>query len=268
MNGYKTGGDWTDVTSIDRNEVVFDGRHKAYGAYYIRQRYKSALLIALLSGITIIALPVMLSYVFRGARELITPTTPDVVVNPTDVIIPITKPHVIPPHTPPPPKTPSTNNGAPPLVVDHLDTNKAPTPENHEISLPAGPTGTGTPTTDANPPSPGTTVPTVEDNEPKQWVNDMPKFPGGKIEEYLAGKLQYPPEAIEVGRQGIAYVSFVIERDGSVSNVTLKHGIANGDDLNKEAMRVISEMPKWSPGKQDGHPVRVQFVVPIHFKIQ
>lgn len=131
-------------------------------------------------------------------------------------------------------------------------------------------TGNGTDSSTIAVPTPGgegSPVPAV-DNTPRAWVNKMPKFPGGKIEDYLAEKLQYPADEVKLGIQGTAYVSFIIEKDGSVSNVKLVRGISNGDNLNREAMRVLSEMPHWSPGEQDGHPVRVSFVVPIHFRLQ
>ncbi len=99
-------------------------------------------------------------------------------------------------------------------------------------------------------------------------VENMPEFPGGEsaLMEYLAKNTAYPPMAKESGIQGTVYVRFVVEPDGSVSNVTIMRGIGGGCD--EEALRVVKNMPRWTPGKQRGKPVRVQFNLPIRFVLQ
>ena len=98
-------------------------------------------------------------------------------------------------------------------------------------------------------------------------VEQMPRFPGGEEARirYLNGNLNYPLTARENGIQGKVYVTFVIEADGSVSNVNVLRGIGGGCD--EEAAQLISNMPTWEPGKQRGKPVRVQFNMPILFRI-
>ncbi len=270
MNGYKTGGDWLDITSIGRNEVVFEGRHKVYGAYYIRQRYPNALLFALLSAIGFIASCAIIAYAFRSINHSDSASKSDVVITPNEVLIhreiiipPVSHPHIQQPKINP-------NRFMPPLFTRQpIDSIQQITRDEHTTTAIIGNPGTGTETTEINiSSSPANPVPSIEDNKPRTWVNEMPKFPGGDIEKYLASHTNYPPEEASLGVQGIVYASFIIEKDGSVSNVKLERGLSNGPDLNKEALRVLSEMPKWSPGKQDGHPVRIQYMIPIHFKIQ
>ena len=98
-------------------------------------------------------------------------------------------------------------------------------------------------------------------------VESMPAFPGGveKLIEYLHNNIKYPTQAKEIGIQGKVFVSFVIEKDGSVSDIILLRGIGGGCD--EEAIRVIKNMPKWMPGKQRNIPVRVRFTLPVSFRL-
>ena len=99
-------------------------------------------------------------------------------------------------------------------------------------------------------------------------VEEMPEFPGGmnKLAEYLAKNIKYPQMARESGIQGRVFVNFVVEPDGSVSNVTVMRSLGGGCD--EEAMRVVKSMPKWKPGKQRGKAVRVSYILPVKFKLQ
>ncbi len=99
-------------------------------------------------------------------------------------------------------------------------------------------------------------------------VEEMPDFPGGmaKLAEYLAKNIKYPQMARESGIQGRVFVNFVVEPDGSVSNVNVMRSLGGGCD--EEAMRVVKSMPKWKPGKQRGKAVRVSYILPVNFKLQ
>jgi protein TonB len=99
-------------------------------------------------------------------------------------------------------------------------------------------------------------------------VEKMPIFPGGEdaLYKYVAASVVYPTVAKESGIAGTVIVTFVVEKDGSVTNVKILKGIGGGCD--EEAVRVVKAMPKWSPGKQDGKPVRVQFNLPIRFSLE
>jgi TonB family protein len=98
-------------------------------------------------------------------------------------------------------------------------------------------------------------------------VETMPSYPGGDeaLYKYLMENIKYPEEAKAKNIQGTVFSTYVIEKDGSVTNVKLLRGIGGGCD--EESIRVISSMPKWSPGMDKGKPVRVQFSLPINFKL-
>lgn len=98
-------------------------------------------------------------------------------------------------------------------------------------------------------------------------VESMPEFPGGeaKMKQYLVKNLKYPQMAKESGIQGKVYVTFVVEKTGHVTDVKVLRGIGGGCD--EEAIRVIKNMPNWNAGKQRGKSVRVQFNMPIVFRL-
>ncbi|MFA4853498.1 MAG: energy transducer TonB [Bacteroidales bacterium] len=99
-------------------------------------------------------------------------------------------------------------------------------------------------------------------------VEIMPKFKGGEqaMYKWLSKKIKYPKNAKENEITGTVIITFVIEKNGSVSNVEILKGIGGGCE--EEALRVIKLMPKWKPGKQSGVPVRVQFNLPIIFTLE
>jgi len=99
-------------------------------------------------------------------------------------------------------------------------------------------------------------------------VEDMPEFPGGELalRKYIANAIKYPVIAQENGIQGKVYVTFVVDKDGSISDARIARGV--DPSLDKEALRVVGTLPKWKPGKQRGKPVRVSYTVPINFVLQ
>ena len=99
-------------------------------------------------------------------------------------------------------------------------------------------------------------------------VEQMPEFPGGEAEllGFISRNIHYPEEAKKDGIQGRVFIGFVIEEDGSVSNVRNLRGVDS--ELDAEAMRVVESMPKWKPGMQRGQAVRVSYILPIVFKLQ
>ena len=108
----------------------------------------------------------------------------------------------------------------------------------------------------------------VEEQQIFMVVESAPEFPGGEesLTKYLFENIKYPQMAKESGIQGRVFVTFVVERDGSVTDVRVLRGIGGGCD--EEAIRVVKGMPRWTPGKQRGKPVRVQFNLPIKFTLQ
>jgi len=99
-------------------------------------------------------------------------------------------------------------------------------------------------------------------------VEQMPSFPGGNaaLMAYLANNIKYPVVAQENGVQGRVVVSFVVERDGSITDVNVVRGV--DPSLDREAQRVVRSMPRWNPGKQNGQAVRVKYNVPVSFRLQ
>ena len=110
--------------------------------------------------------------------------------------------------------------------------------------------------------------PKEEDSKVFDVVEQMPSFPGGQaaLMKWLADNMNYPVIAAENGVQGRVVVQFVVEKDGSVSDVQVVKSV--DPSLDKEASRVVSAMPKWIPGKQNGAAVRVKYTVPVTFKLQ
>lgn len=109
----------------------------------------------------------------------------------------------------------------------------------------------------------------VEEAEIFFIVEDMPSFQGkgqDGFRSWIGNNLQYPEIAAENGISGRVFVKFVVEPDGSISNVSLVRGVDPA--LDKEAVRVVKASPKWAPGKQRGKPVRVSFTFPINFVLQ
>ena len=99
-------------------------------------------------------------------------------------------------------------------------------------------------------------------------VEQMPEFPGGMKElmTFLKDNIQYPKAAQDKKVQGRVIVQFVVEKDGTPTEFNVLRSI--DPDLDKEALRVLGEMPKWKPGMQKGQAVRVKYTVPVNFKLQ
>jgi TonB family protein len=109
--------------------------------------------------------------------------------------------------------------------------------------------------------------PIKNDNEVYNEVQQQPKFPGD-VNTYLAQNIVYPNEAKSNKIEGTVYVSFIVEKDGSVSSPTIFKSVDRGESLNKEALRVISMMPNWTPGMQSGVIVRTKYMLPVQFSLQ
>jgi len=170
-------------------------------------------------------------------------------------IIPITREEVKPPPPPPPPKVVEVLN----IVDDDVEIE-----DELEIE-----------DTEADDETMIDVAPVVvaeeeEENDSQVFfiVEDMPEFPGGELalRKYIANSIKYPVIAQENGIQGKVYVTFVVDKDGSVSDARIARGV--DPSIDKEALRVVNSLPKWKPGKQRGKTVRVSYTVPINFVLQ
>jgi len=119
----------------------------------------------------------------------------------------------------------------------------------------------------AAPPPPPAPKPEVS-NKVFDVVEEMPSFPGGQgaLMAFLSSNIKYPVVAQENGVQGRVIVGFVVERDGSITDVKIMRSV--DPSLDREAQRVVKAMPKWKPGKQNGSAVRVKYTVPVVFRLQ
>lgn len=144
-----------------------------------------------------------------------------------------------------------------------------PTPPVREEPAPAQPVRSTRQETHAVPSTTSTRAATTTpsgDNTIHDVAEQMPSFKNGDARAWLARNIQYPPVAAEKSISGLVLVSFVVEKDGSLSNVKVTRGI--DPSLDKEAIRVVKSMPRWNPGKQNGAVVRVKYTLPVQFKLQ
>lgn len=261
------------------DEIVFEGRNQAYGAYRLRLDYQRHLASA--GGITLgFCLLLLLSWAtWRHLAPAVAPvvvatrTVDPVLVEVKAVVIEKPKLAV----TAPPAAQRAATHLAPiiPTEVAKDETPLRPTPA-APIEVTDRPVGLATPGL-ATPadldglasapggPATGPEAPTAT-NEPFIVVEKMPEFAGGQeaLLRYLRDHLRYPGAALAAGVGGRVFMSFVVGSDGKISEVTILKGL--GYELDEEALRVVRQMPAWTPGYQSQHPVPVRFTLPITFQ--
>lgn len=267
----------------DMLDIIFANRNKAYGAYFLRRSYPKYLTRAFLLALLLIFFFFGLPYILSAVGELIPKDKPvDVVAElgpPPDI-----DPNNPPPPPPPPPPTPppptrSTVKFVPPVIKKDEEVPEEQQKAVEELIEKKEDIGAETkkgndeapPAINDNPselqvieaPKP------VEDKTYEQFdIQKPPSFPGGESElfKYLQKNIQYPVLAKENNIQGVVPVSFVVGKDGSVTEVKILRDIGGG--CGKEAMRVIQAMPKWVPGEANGHAVKVRYTLPVRFKLE
>jgi len=245
-------------------EMVFKTRNKEYGAYVLRKKYQKYTTVALIIGIftifAAVAYPVIAAYINKNRLIIENKSVETEMLN-------IPKEELPPPPPPPPPPPDVVQQQrfvAPVVTTDSVETTmvtqddlsnkpntEAPAEENLEVTE--------------------TKTQVIEQEAPREIftvVEEQPTYPGGDEARirFLQANMKYPEEAKELGVQGKVFVTFVVEVDGSITDVKVLRGIGSGCD--DEAVRVVKSMPRWVPGKQRGVPVRVQFNLPINFKLQ
>ncbi len=107
----------------------------------------------------------------------------------------------------------------------------------------------------------------VDSNQVFTFTEQMPSFPGGDkgMHDFLAKNIRYPDAEKDNGLMGNVYLTFTIERDGKITNIKEARGVKGAPGLTAEAIRVVSLMPNWIPGKQNGKAVRVTYTLPVKF---
>ena len=105
---------------------------------------------------------------------------------------------------------------------------------------------------------------------PLTIVEQMPEFKGGEKarQKFIQKNIEYPQVEKEAGIMGTCYITFVVEKDGTITGAKVLRGVTNGPGCDAEALRVINKMPKWKPGKQNGKKVRVQYNLPIKYVLR
>jgi protein TonB len=263
-----------DLYRAEWLDLVFDKRNKAYGAYELRQHYAKNTISAM--AITFLATGVLFgaALIFRSA-----PVMPDhhIIVHLTQVAPPVAPPkkqEPLPPvkRTQAPPPQVATTIFVPPVVVDetqhHVETPPAIINIQGQIGQTTvkGPVTEGPPVNvpgDGGPPNP---APDVSIHN-IAGLDVMPEPVGGEAAwaKFLNKNLNYPAEEREQGISGRVIMSFVIEKDGHLTDIKVVRSA--GDDFDKEALRVLKLAKAWKPGMQNGQPVRVSYMIPISFQI-
>ena len=257
------------------DEIVFAGRNREYGAYKIRKRYFSALLTGLISAILIAGAAVLIPFlskppkdeIFAGGSRYVSVMMTDRLDAPADQI-----------YVPPPPAAPVRSvpkavqeivRYVAPEVIDTIIPSVQTPVSTDELIVQSGESteeyegfGFGDDIFDGH----GTGG--FYTDEPFFLVEVMPSFRGGDINrfrEWVQRRTNYPQEALEKKIQGRIFLTFIIEADGAVSNITVVKGV---DPLiDDEAVRAIAASPKWTPGLQRGQPVRVRYSLWLSFVI-
>ncbi|MCD8740946.1 TonB family protein [Mucilaginibacter roseus] len=270
-------GSKLDILKQEWIDVVFSDRNKAYGAYELRKSNSKRTGQALLIGVTVFVLVVSMPTIINKIKGFI-PKAPEK-VKITDVVLtpppPVDQTKKPPPPAPEPPKPKVDQVKFPPPVVkpdDQVVEKDPPTVKELEVADPGQKDQKGDPNAEIRIDEPvgNSDVKQVIESDPNEIftaVETQPAFPGGlaAFGNYLSKNIRYPAVARENNVQGRVFVQFVVERDGSLTDITVLRGIGSGCD--EEAVRVLKKSPKWSPGIQNGRPVRVQYTVPIAFNL-
>lgn len=273
------------ILTANLDDIVFEGRNKAYGAYQLRRDYQSNMAKA--SGLTLglcgllfaawVAWPAaQVPPVLITEKPLVDPIRPPVMETEKPKQAVLAPAHPQPRAAAAPPAPAIATRVAPDELVP------LPPAEKPQQKTPVdGAAGIATPgTADGLAAGAATGLPTgTTDGEAKPdvapaateaftFVEKMPEFAGGQaaLLRYLRDHLRYPSQALREQAEGRVFMSFVVRADGTIAEATVLKGLGYG--LDEEALRVVRQMPAWTPGYQAQHAVAVRFTLPITFKIQ
>ena len=258
--------DTNKILQSDYLDILFDGRNKSYGSYELRLNYQRRMRNAIL---TLVAA----SSIFSGYTVIANNiANPVIIAKPIVDTVHLTD--IEPPITPPPPPAPPvrpTEAWVAPVIKPDQDVHEKP-PEIKTLAK----VDIGLHTTDGDStaidgpivahPGTGAVVVPVKAEIPK-WVEQMPE-PPYDVNAYLSKTVQYPPFAAENNISGTVNVQFIVSEDGSIYGAQVVGNKHLGGGLETEAVRVVSAMPKWKPGKQNGVPVKVYYVQRITFSLK
>ncbi|MFD2161914.1 energy transducer TonB [Paradesertivirga mongoliensis] len=260
-------------------DVVFAGRNQAYGAYELRKLNSWNTTKALMIGGTIFILAISTPLILKYVKGL-TPEDKEKLIE-TEVIL--TPPPPVDENTPPPPPPvepprPKVDQirFPPPVVVpkEEVRDEEPPTVEELKVADPGQKTIEGDPTQEVRIEEPVGEAPVgsqvTEDNSIHSvaTIEVMPKYPGGMDEFYkwVGRTYEYPTSAREAGVSGRLTVSFVVEKDGSLTDIKVLKDLGHG--TGDVAKRMLMKSKKWEPGIQNGRPVRVQYTLPLMLQME
>lgn len=256
---------------MEFDEMTFENRNKEYGAYMLRKKYKSLVIKSLIIASLIVSSAVVFPFLWTLKSQNQADT--DVRMRYVEVKMdrlapPENELTVVPPAAPPPPNTQPILKYVAPVVVDTVLPSEKPQPtvadiqaapqNNDNLEVVSG----GDQNEIINGQKGG------DSDEPFILVEVKPTFKGGDIEkfrEWVQKRAIYPQQAQDNGIKGKVYLTFIVERDGTVTNVKVVRGIDKL--LDDEAVKAIEASPKWSPGLQRGRPVRVRFSIFLNFTL-
>jgi periplasmic protein TonB len=270
-------GSKLDILKPQWLDVVFTGRNKAYGAYELRKANGKNTSKALIIAVSIFAIAISAPTIINKLKGFIPKPKEklkivEVTLKPPPPVDETKKP---PPPPPEPPKPKVDVVRFPPPVVkpdNEVKEKDPPTVDELKVADPGQKDQKGDPNQEVRIDEPvgNADIKQVveEDNTIFTAVEDNASFPGGieKFYAYLGKSIHYPAVARENNVQGKVFLTFVVEKDGSLTDIKVLRGIGSGCD--EEAVRVIKNSPKWKPGQQNGRVVRQQYTVPINFTLQ
>lgn len=255
-------------TAVTLDDIIFSNRNQAYGAYHLRKKYNNYLLYSLLAVVTVlgtgysisliinhfklepkISTPPLSDTVSVELQDYIPPKPPEIQYEPSKEIVKLTKP-----------------DGSI-KIVDSIP----------ELKETLGNTLLADP---ENSPSSGVTAGTliINDSDPLIPTDDDTFTPGigepatfegegiEKFHDWVQKNIIYPSEAEEIGIDGKVNLSFIVNKFGEVCDIIILRGVH--PSINNETTRVLLSSPKWQPAKQNGHPVKQKFYMPVFYKLQ
>lgn len=261
------------VSSRDALDIIFAQRNRAYGAYALRREYPVNLGKALSIGLLLIGFFIILPHLLQAFAGLV---PREIILDNREIIL--SPPRDIDPATPPPPVH-ATITFVPPVVLQDNDVPDEDPPaqddlvaSNVDISNKDVAGDGDAPPIDIDPTEFKNVI--VSHAQPEEEplesyaVNKLPSFPGGDrdLMAFLAKNIEYPTIAKESTIEGVVVIGFVVGKDGSINDINILKDIGGG--CGKEALRVVKNMPRWSPGEANGHAVKVRFTLPVRFKLQ
>ena len=272
--------DAANAVALTYDEIIFQTRNRAYGAFDLRQHYRPTLTRALGLGVGLFLVGLSAPTLYARFFPTNAFSANQIMVE-TEFIKLKEPPAELPVPLPPVEQAPAVNTVRNlPLVVmpeaDVVETTLPPTIEELQDATSGPETAEGTGAIEVIAP-PEATAPTAKEiaigvapkpDELFVVVEQQPEYPGGMdaLRTFLTKNLNYPRSAANASISGRVFVSFVVNTDGSLTDVQVLKGIGFGCD--EEAIRVIQKMPHWRPGKQSGRAVRVKYNLPIAFALE